>query len=237
MSALIVAHRGARGLVPFENTLEAFDKAVELGAHMVEFDVQRSLDGVLAIHHDDALPDGRLIGQVTMEELRADALARGFVAPTLVETVDALAGRIRLDVEVKGCGYEAEVLAVLLDRLSLEDFVMTSFHDAFVREVKMLEPRVEVGLLLGVDAPRDPVRRRLSELFPAARARACRADFVAPHHALVRAGFVRRMHRAGFPVFVWTVNEAGLMNRLLALGVDGLITDRPDIGLEAVLMR
>jgi len=120
---LVVAHRGASAVAP-ENTLEAFAKAIDLGADMVELDVRRSGDGGLVISHDP-VP------------------ARG--APTLEQVFDLCAGRIALDVELKEPGLEADVLRVA----SGVDVVITSFLAEVVAETKRLRPDVRTGLLLG----------------------------------------------------------------------------------------
>lgn len=234
---LVIAHRGARGLVPFENTLHAFERAVELGADMVEFDVHQTADGQLAIFHDDRLPDGRAVADLPLADLQAWALTQGFALPELGATIDALAGRIGLDVEIKGVGYEAAVLEALVTRLPYDAFVVKSFHDRSVLQLKLLDPRARAGLLLGDDDPANPLQTRRSELFPRARLRACRADFVAPYHQLVRLGYTWRMARLGMPVYTWTVNDPVDMQRLLRLGVDALITDRPDVALALLGRR
>jgi glycerophosphoryl diester phosphodiesterase len=127
---LVVAHRGASAIAP-ENSLEAFEKAIELGADLVEFDVRRSADGVLVISHDP-LP-------------RPDV-------PTLAEVVDLCAGRIALDVELKETGLEEEVLRVAAG----SDFVVTSFLPEVVAMTKRLRPDVRVGLLLQREAVSHP---------------------------------------------------------------------------------
>jgi glycerophosphoryl diester phosphodiesterase len=120
---LVVAHRGASS-VARENTLEAFAKAIELGADIVELDVRRGADGGLAVSHDP-LPASD--------------------APTLEQVVELCAGRITLDVELKEPGLEDEVLRVVSDA----DFVVTSFLEEVVAATKRLRPEVRTGLLLG----------------------------------------------------------------------------------------
>jgi glycerophosphoryl diester phosphodiesterase len=130
---LVVAHRGASSVAP-ENTLEAFEKAIELGADMVEFDVRRGGDGRLVISHDPLpAPD----------------------VPTLDQVVELCAGRIALDVELKEAGLENEVLQVVASA----DVVVTSFLPEVVTAAKRLRPDVRTGLLLrrlpAADAPAD----------------------------------------------------------------------------------
>jgi glycerophosphoryl diester phosphodiesterase len=127
---LVVAHRGASAIAP-ENSLEAFEKAIELGADMVEFDVRRSADGALVISHDPLPPPD---------------------APTLAQVVDRCVGRIALDIELKEHGLEEEVLRIAADG----DFVVTSFLPEVVATTKRLRPNVRVGLLLHREAVSHP---------------------------------------------------------------------------------
>lgn len=128
---LVVAHRGASSVAP-ENTLEAFTRAIELGADVVELDVRRNHDGGLVITHDPlpAPPE----------------------APTLEQVVELCAGRIALDVELKEPGLEEDVLRVV----SGADFVITSFLEEVVAETKRLRPDVRAGLLLRPDRAARP---------------------------------------------------------------------------------
>lgn len=227
----VIAHRGASALVEFENTLPAFAKAIEIGADAMEFDVRRTADGVLVSFHDADFGE-RPIAGLPYGELQALAAAKGFAVPRLEEILELAKGRIFLDIELKEEGYEEELLALVLSRLEPEAFVMKSFLDRAIARIKTLEPRVETGLLLGVERPRYGLLGRIPELFPGGRLRRTGADFVAPHYRLLRFGFLARMRRSGYPVLVWTVNEPALMERLLAEGVRALITDRPDLCLR-----
>ncbi|HUX38117.1 MAG TPA: glycerophosphodiester phosphodiesterase [Rectinemataceae bacterium] len=227
----IVAHRGASALVEFENTLPAFEKAIELGADAMEFDVRRCADGILVSFHDDSVA-GKRIAELSFEELQAIAGERGFAVPMVEEIFELARGRIFLDIELKESGYEKELVDMTRAFLEPEGFVVTSFIDKTISTIKRLDPHIETGLLLGVERPRAGILGRVVELFPGFRLRRSGADFVAPHYLLLRFGFLARMRRRGYPVYVWTVNDPGQMARLIAAGVHAIITDRPDIGLE-----
>jgi glycerophosphoryl diester phosphodiesterase len=223
-ATLVVAHRGAsEGLVG--NSLTAFERAVALGADMIELDVRRTRDGKLIAFHD-ALVDGQPVGSLTRAEI---AGATGHKPPRLAEVLELAAGRIGLDVELKEGGYVEAVLALLRPAIAAGDSVLTSFLDDVVAEVKQRAPEALAGLLLGVARPRPWLRTRVSEIDPVPRARACGADFVAPHVAIARLGAVVRARDAGLPAFVWTVNDERTMGRLFAeRHVAALITDRPE---------
>ena len=226
----IIAHRGASALVDHANTLEAFEKAIDLGADAMEFDVRRTADGVLVGFHDPSI-GGREIARLGLAELQALAHESGFRVPTVEDIFIIAKGRIILDIELKETGYERELLDLAAAHLEVGDFVMTSFLDKAIIAIKRLDPRVRTGLLLGIQKPKEGPLRRMVELFPGLRLRRCGADFVAPHYLLLRLGFLARMRRLSLPVFVWTVNDPKMMKRLIARGVSAIITDRPDLGL------
>jgi glycerophosphoryl diester phosphodiesterase len=220
MSALVVAHRGASAGA-IDNSLDAFARAIDLGADMVELDVRRTADDQLIAFHNASVR-GRRIGVLTRAEIGA---ATGHVPPLLHDVLELTRGRIGLDVELKEGGYVARVLASLD---GTPDVVVTSFLDAVVAETKRLAPELRAGLLVGVGRTRQVVKTRLSELSPVPRARACGADLVAMHHALATLGALRRVAEAGFPVFVWTVNDEPQLRRFLAdPRVEAVITDVP----------
>jgi glycerophosphoryl diester phosphodiesterase len=225
---LVVAHRGAsRGMV--DNSPEAFEKAIELGADMIEFDVHRTRTGELIVFHDDHA-GGRPVGELTGAEI-GDAI--GHTPPTLTRVFEIARGRIGLDVELKEGGYVDRVLAQLTERFEPEEVVVTSFLDDVVAECKRLAPQLRAGLLVGLARPRPYLRTRFSELDPITRLQACGADFLAPHTALARLGAVERVTKAGYPAFVWTINDEAAMRRLFAgRHVAALITDVPGRALE-----
>jgi len=227
----IIAHRGASGLTEFDNSLESFRKAVELGADMIEFDVRKTRDDVLIAFHDPEI-QGEGISGLSYEELLVITEKIGFKVPTVEDVVNLSKGKIGLDIELKEEGYEERVVELVKDHLGYDSYMMKSFSDECVKSIKRYDRGVKTGLLLGLEDPEFKVKTRLSELFPKRRLNKCRADFVAPNYQLLRFFYLRRMWRAGFEVFVWTVNEVELMERLISKGVDALITDRPDLALK-----
>ena len=229
----IVAHRGARGLCDSENTVEAFEKAHEIGAEWIEFDVRRTGDGEFVCFHDEA-HGGVPLADLTSPELLASTRAVGFDVPRVEAVLRRFRGRLKLDIEIKEGGYEAELVRLATRYLDPSQFVMKSFVDAAVAAVKRADPAVRAGLLLGVDGPRFDPRVRGREVFPESRLLRLKADFASPNDGLVMLGLVQRMHALGMEVWVWTVNDGKRMQELVDLGVDAIITDRPDIGLEVV---
>ncbi len=198
------------------------------GADLIEFDVRRTRDDELIVFHD-ARVGGVPVGQLTRE----DIARRRRQPPLLSEVLALAAGRVRIDVELKEDGYVERVVADIGERFAASEVIVTSFLDPVVARVKELEPALRTGLLLGVDRAPHGLRTRLSELRPVARAEACRADYVAPHHALIRLGTLARAAAAGLPALVWTVDRSERIRELVNdPRVEGIITNVPARALE-----
>ncbi|MDO8186543.1 glycerophosphodiester phosphodiesterase [Conexibacter sp. JD483] len=227
-STLTIAHRGGLSAAP-ENSLEAFEHAIAIGAEMIELDVRRSADGVLIVHHDP-----HVAGIPTASLCAADiALRLGRRPPTLAEALDLARGRIAVDVELKEDGCSEQALAQIRDRrLGPEEVVLTSFRDAVVRDCRQLAPELRAGLLLGARTDR-PGAAGVSELvLPAARLQRADASFAAPHVALTRLGVLKQIAAIGLPSVVWTVNSPRTLDALYDDDrVEGIITDRPELAL------
>ena len=106
---MVIAHRGASALAPHENTLEAFQIAIDLKADMVEFDVRKTSDNILIVFHDETI-DGRKIGDMTYNRINDIASKEGYRVPTLDEVLELCSGKICLDIELKESGYERRVI-------------------------------------------------------------------------------------------------------------------------------
>jgi glycerophosphoryl diester phosphodiesterase len=223
----VIAHRGASRAHP-ENTLAAFAGAASLGAGWVEFDVRRTADGALIIHHDAALPDGRVL----IETVRADLPPS---VPTLVETLELCAGRgLSVNVEIKSDprepdfddGYAvAELVAPLLAAdpaftNGTAGHLVTSFDHRCLDRVREVAPSLRTGQL-AFDIT--DVERLMQ--------RAVAAGHVAvnPWDPFVDERFMALAREAGLEVYPWTVDDPERLRALIALGVDGIITNVPDV--------
>jgi glycerophosphoryl diester phosphodiesterase len=225
---LIIAHRGASAHAA-GNSLEAFEQAIAAGADCIEFDVRRTREDELIVFHD-ARVAGVPVAQLTRAEI---ARRRRRQPPLLTEVFELAAGRVRIDVELKEDGYVERVVALIAERFAPPEVIVTSFLDTVIAQVKVVEPAIRTGLLLGVERPARQLRTRAPELRPVARAQACRADYVAPHHALARLGTLARAAAAGLPALVWTVNRRELLRELIVdPRVAGIITNVPARAVE-----
>ncbi|HSX02816.1 MAG TPA: glycerophosphodiester phosphodiesterase [Candidatus Saccharimonadia bacterium] len=222
-SAVLIGHRGASARRR-ENTLAAFELAMQLGAGMIEFDARRTADGVLVVHHNRRIR-GRRISRLTYARLQTWRHSRH--VPTLEQVLQLAAGRVRLDIELKEAGYEAEVIALVRRYVQPDSFVMSSFLEGTVRRLKQLDSELCVGLLVGRGLPKF-IFNRLSNFAPARRVARSGADFLACHYSLADLGVLGQMARRGVPVMIWTVNDARRLRRYLAdPRVRGVISNLP----------
>jgi glycerophosphoryl diester phosphodiesterase len=235
---LVIAHRGASAYAP-ENTMPAFELAVQQGADMLELDVQRSADGVLVIFHDDTTErwDGqpRLATACTLAELQALDIGGARVATLAEVCAFAREHGVRLNVEIKGLGIGAAVAQMLCDERVADLVLISSFEAGALREVAAANPHLPRAYLMGNDTYRPDVRFREAWPFGALR----RLGAVAWHPSCelpLLAWLIPRVRRAGYAVNVWTVDDVAAMRRLIALGVDGIITNVPDV-LRKVIER
>lgn len=209
----VIAHRGASWHEQ-ENTLPAFERAIDLGADYVEFDVQMSADGALVVFHDLELD--RLTPLTGPLRRRSVAELREVGVPTLEEVLDLARGRIGVMAELKGAhlyrrrGFVARA-AALLGR----DDVVVSFQRQALLEMKRQRPELRLIQHVG-----------LAVSIRAASTYAWGAGFWEPR--VTRRG-IAKARALGLATTVYTVNDARRMVELEELGVSGIFTDRPDL--------
>lgn len=225
----VIAHRGASYLAGIDNTIESFQLAIDIGADMVEFDVRSTKDNVLVVIHDSTFADTPISWQ-TYETLEKEAAERGFHIPTMKEVILLChKNKIRMDIEIKEGGFESRVVKMCTKYLDYSEYTIKSFKEKVVYRIKKLDSNIKTGLLLG--SRKIKLWQRLEESFPIGKILRCKCDFVSPNEWLATRGFIFRMKMIKMPVYVWTVNKSSRMKKFLKLGVDGIITDKPDAGL------
>lgn len=239
----VAAHRGGALLWP-ENSLRAFRGALALGADWLEADVHLTADGEVVVLHDatlDRTTTGRgPVGAVRRADLGGVELrdgrgaATGEPVPRLADLLDLLApGRAGLLLEIKTdaagrryAGIEDRAVALLRSRTLAGRTRVMAFEPATLARVRQLDPGLATVLLVG----RDQARQAGSAA--AAVAGAGPAGHVGVDHRLLDREVVEAARRAGRGLAAWTVNEEADLRRVIALGVDIVITDRPDLALR-----
>ena len=223
---VVIAHRGASHY-HHENTMEAFEAAVNMRAEMVEFDVRRTADGILVIHHDQDVA-GKHIVDMTLKDTRDASTTAGYAIPTLSEVLEYCMGKVLVDVELKEAGYEEQVMEEILAILEPDQFIITSIHESVIRKVKDLQPDIRTGFILSSQ----PRWQLLTKLYPGSRARRAGADLLVVSQKLVKLGFLSTTQDLKLPVWVYTVNERHeLWKMIREERVSAIFTDRPDVGL------
>ncbi len=220
---LVIAHRGASAY-ELENSLAAFRAAGRLGADAVELDVHATVDGSLFVHHDETI-EGHDIPRLTTSETAAFRLSNGEPLPTLDQALQAIGARLRVFIEVKSLPpeFDDRLFEAMQRGPNPAGYAVHAFDHRIVR--RLGEKRA--GLPRGVLSSAYPVR-------PLAALEDAGATMLWQERRLVDRALVETLHGAGCSLFAWTVNEARAMEQLLALGVDGLCSNFPDVARAAV---
>jgi glycerophosphoryl diester phosphodiesterase len=232
----VVAHRGASGSAP-ENTMAAIKQAIADGAHWVEIDVQRTADDrVVVIHDRDLVRVGNtslVVSQTPYVRLDHIDVGSWFHPrfsdqriPTLEAVLEQCRDKIKVNIELKYYTWDpllASRVIEIVDNTHMEkEVVVMSLKPEAVVQVKRKRPHWQVGLLAAA-ALTDLTR--------------VDADFLAVHSRMVTPGFVRRVHRKGKTLQVWTINDAVGMTKMFGMGVDALITDVPAVAAHLLAQR
>jgi len=250
---LVIAHRGGAGLWP-ENTIYAFEHAVELGVDVLEMDVHSTKDGELVVLHDETVDrttngTGR-VEELTLAEIQGlDAgytwtpdngasypfRGQGLRIPTLAEVLAAFP-EARMNIEIKQGPIAARLCGMLRDYGMAERVLIVAFDAHTMSQFRRLCPEVataaaeeEIRMFYGLNLA------HLGRFYrPPAEALEI-PEYHGDRRVLTRP-FIRTAHERNMQVHVWVVNDINDMQRIVDLGVDGIITDYPD-RLQAVLGR
>ncbi len=232
----VMAHRGASKVAP-ENSLAAFRKAIEARADWIEIDVQETLDGeVVVVHDSDLMKLARnkiKIWDATLAELQTIDIGSSFSpefsaerVPTLSEVLTLCRGKIGVIIELKYYGHDQQLeqrVAAIVEKHDMAKNVMVmSLKPEGIKKMKAIRPQWKCGVLMSVSL---------------GNIQKFEADFLAVNAKFASRSMINRAHRAGKQVFVWTVDDAASMSMLMNRGVDGILTNRPEIAKEILMHR
>ena len=231
----VIAHRGFSGAAP-ENTLAAFKKAMEVGSDMIELDVHLSKDGEVVVIHDDTLKrttrsNGKVANFSLQELKKRDAGAWfgsrffGERIPTLKEVLELTRGKIPIHIELKEGGLGQYTVTDLADRSleevekagMLDQVLFGSFNLSAIERIREKKPSLPVALIYDKawSLPQDATGGKPIPVL------SCRGTVLTNNN-------ISNAHQQGVKVLAWTVNTEDQMERFLAMGVDGIITNHPD---------
>lgn len=230
---LVYAHRGDRSRAP-DNTLMAYQLAVEAGADGIEMDVRRTADGVLVMSHDDRIIGEPPISDLTFEELRKTTPE----VPSLVETLAAVPRRVFLNVEIKNqpdeAGYDEtrtivdESIALIELHDDLSRILLSSFDAGSVERAASSRSDIVCGQLITEHVSVDAGIRMATDLHVDALHPPMNAFRMTPKDT------VRSIHRAGLSAVVWNANTSDDVRSVASAGVDIIITDDPSMARRAL---
>jgi len=233
---MIIAHRGASAVAP-ENTLAAMEQAIKDGADWVEIDVQETSDGEVVVIHDSDLKkiggSGLKVFDSTLTELQSVDIGSwknpSFSdqrIPTLQQLLALCKNRIKVLIELKYYGQEKHLeqrVAEIVDTAGMQDQIrVMSLSYPGIQKMKSIRPQWSVGLL--ASASLGDITR-------------LEADFFAINARFASRTFIRRIHNRGKNVLVWTINDPISISAMMSKGVDGIITDEPQLAANIRLER
>ncbi len=225
-NTIVMAHRGASKDAP-ENTIPAFEKAVEMKSDFIELDVQETSDGAVVVTHDvntkRVTGYNEFVWNMTLDEIKQLDAAHYFDGyenveiPTLSEVFDAVGGKIKFNIELKYNRHTqnlAKSVADIITEYGLEnDCVITSSKKEALKDMKAVMPEIPCGYILSVS---------IGKYYDLDY-----TDFFSLDLNYVTKKSLSNCHKVGKPVNAWTVNDTDSMEKMIALGVDSIITDEP----------
>jgi glycerophosphoryl diester phosphodiesterase len=220
----IIGHRGARGLAPM-NTVASIKAALQAGVDWIEFDVRRTKDGVIVLSHDKTTRKmavwPRRISRTRYATLAKAKTYRGEPIATITEAFKAIGAKAKINVEIKSKGC-AGIVTDHIERMvkagaNYDRFLVSSFKTERLREIHRLNDHVPLGLL------------HYFQPFTFLKLRALRLSAVGFWRKRLPKKAITQAKVRGLTVFVYTVNDKRRAAQLAARGVDGIVTDRPDV--------
>ncbi|WP_166922757.1 glycerophosphodiester phosphodiesterase [Flavobacterium poyangense] len=222
---LKIAHRGAKGYEP-ENTLKAFQKALDLNADGIELDVHLSIDGHLIVMHDetiDKMTNGKgFVNTLSLPELKSFLIADQYKIPTLNEVFDLIDKKCLINIELKNGDTAVKVVALIHQYIaekswSYDHFIVSSFDWNALLEVHHLDSKILIGVLTETDLD-------AALTF----AQSIKAKAIHPDYQMLNEENTQEIQEKGFWVLPWTVNEPKDIQKIKSYKVNGIISDFPD---------
>lgn len=215
-----IAHRGASAYEP-ENTLRAFKLAFDMKADMIELDVRMSKDGHLVVIHDstvDRTTNGSgFVKDMTLAQLKKLDAGKSEKIPTLEEVIEVGVEKTKFAIEIKEHGTERKTIDLVRQYRILDDVFIISKNREFLKNVKALEGAIRTCLIT---------------VFSCASIKSGReslADAIAPFHFFITKGLVKKVKRSGLFLFTWVVDNEKRALWMKDIGINGIVTNRPDI--------
>ena len=235
---IVIGHRGASAYAP-ENTMPAFELAREQGAHGIEIDVHRTRDSRVVVTHDftaDRVSDGSgPVAEKTMDELgeldfgaKFDKRFTGVRVPILEDVLAFIRDNdllLNIEIKMNPLRYDTELVRLVADMIRGEKFfdriIISSFDHKALVDVKKLCPGVKTGILYSC---------AMVDVWTYAAH--IGAEYIHPEHRTLTAECASGCRSHGIGVNAWTADDPADIARLIGIGVDAVITNKPDVALS-----
>ena len=236
---LVIAHRGASYDTP-ENTMSAFKLAHQMGAEMIELDVQLSKDGVPVVFHDSTLDKkssgSGIVSSYTVRDLKQldvgswfSSRFKGEKIPLLEEVLEWAKNKILLNIEIKpeafeekpGRGIEEKVIELAESYNMKNSVLISSFHYIALKRLKEIAPDLTTGLLY--------YKKTSNGLSPSELLKLYRADFFHCSRREIKKSWVEELRQNNHPFLIYTVNRPRQMRKFIRMGAFGIFSDKPDL--------
>lgn len=228
---MIFAHRGANSFAP-ENSLQAFEEALRINCDGIEMDIRYTASGDIIVFHDRNLY--RMTGhkanvhQLKLETIKKYYLAGNpnFIIPTFKEALDLIRDKTIINVEIKrefsrSNGFEEKVVKILKDFKLNDNIIISSFNPLVLKRIAVIAPHLHLGFIY---------RNRSQKLMTFGTSlKSLHINF-----KTLSKKYLKAMQEKGYKIFPWTVDQINDMRHLLQMGVDGIITNRPEVFFEMV---
>ena len=223
---LKIGHRGAKTYIT-ENTLASIEKALELGVDAIEIDVHKCASGELVVFHDftlDRMTNGSgEVAKHSLEQLKNLKVNNQYEIPTLEDVLNTIDKKCMLNIELKGRDTALKTCKIVEDYIetkqwNLDHFLISSFQHQELEDVYNYNKQLRLGVLT-----------KASVVEAIEFAETIKAYAIHPNVALVTKANVSLAQNKGYKVLTWTVNDQPTIERMKTYGVDGIISDNPDL--------
>ena len=226
-NVLIIGHRGANKIAP-ENTLKSFQKSIDLKADYLEFDVHQSKDGEIVVIHDSKTK--RTTGYkgevkaMTLAELKALDAGEGEKIPTLDELLQMAKGKIGIQLEIKAPGMAQKIVDMLRSLGLIESTLISSLNHNELIKIQKIEPKIKLAALLIGLKKKKVLLECIDKGF----------EYIHPYYRFINEKFINTAHEHDIKVNAWTVNTQPSMKKVIAMGIDGIITNDIELAKEVL---
>ncbi len=216
-----IAHRGASAYEA-DNSNASFQRAIEMGAHMLEMDVHATIDGEVIVFHDDNVKSiSKKKGQIDkmlLIEIKKLKLKNGENVPLLQDILEQFKGQCQFNIEIKARDAALPALNIVRELDMLDDVLFSSFDGPWLLKIKSREKNARIGCIT-----KD---KKLNIILVAT---SLKAEAIHPERRLVTEELLEKARQENLRVNVWTIDKSSAMKKFIDMGIDGIITNRPDV--------